>query len=215
MLVCSHQDGYHRSSPNDARFDLVSFRFLPGWLDIEPEHSLVPLRIGFHVDRGFFPAHLPGKFDGSVSESRREADLLLWLIASAVGLELPYRLLYQIGGEHRCEQYLFAIHLCRNKYQGLFRRYQLDAKLIMAHFLIVRIYTGYPSRWHPCSVISESHGQSRLSQICLNLELTLVYRCRACSTLGFIALVLGAFPFVFYIYGPKLRARSTLIESFD
>jgi hypothetical protein len=48
-----------------------------------------------------------------------------------------------------------------------------------------------------------------------NFELTLAYRCRACSTLGFIALVLGAFPFVFYIYGPKLRARSTLIESFD
>jgi hypothetical protein len=53
------------------------------------------------------------------------------------------------------------------------------------------------------------------SNLSLNLELTLVYRCRACSTLGFIALVLGAFPFVFYIYGPKLRARSTLIESFD
>jgi hypothetical protein len=124
----------YRSSPNDARVNLVPFRFLSGWLDIEPEHSLVPIRTGFHVDRGFFPAHLPGKFDGFGPQSRRETDLLLWLIASAVGLELPHRLLYKISGKHRCEQYLFAIHLCRNEYQGFFRRQQLDVKLILALF---------------------------------------------------------------------------------
>ena len=76
-LVCLQQDECCRSSPNDARVNLVPFRFLPGWLDIEPEHSLVPLRTWFHVDRGFFPAHLPGKFDGSVPKSRREADFPL------------------------------------------------------------------------------------------------------------------------------------------
>ena len=119
-LVCLQQDECCRSSPNDARVNLVPFRVLSGRLDIEPEHSLVPLRTWFHVDRGFFPAHLPGKFDGSVPKSRREADFPPWFIALAVGLELPHRLLHQIGGKHRCEQYLFAIHLCRNKYQSVF-----------------------------------------------------------------------------------------------
>lgn len=170
LLVCLQQDGCCRSSPNDARVNLVPFRFLPGWLDIEPEHSLVPLRTWFHVDRGFFPAHLPGKFDGSVPKSRREADFPPWFIALAVGLELPHRLLHQIGGKHRCEQYLFAIHLCRNKYQSVFGSRQGYAKLILVRVYVFRIFTGYPLPWHPCSVISESHGQSRLSQICLSIS---------------------------------------------